>query len=250
MAIAPAADSLKETRLDLCDESRWHPAANIFPVLGDDELNQLADDIKTNGLLEPVVLMDGLVLDGRNRLLACQKAGVTPRFIEWNGECGDPWDYVLSKGARRRHMTASQKACAAVELLPRLEEKARLRQGARTDLGAILPQGSGRAIELVGDLLNVSPTYVKQAKRLKVEHPDLFAAVRVGEISLQEAKDTTAVHCDITVEYQLPHSPKPITSHWHIDLPDAIDCTPRQLVEEMAKALLKTLTTEGWPLPK
>jgi hypothetical protein len=47
---------------------------------------QPADDIRQNGLVEPVALLDGLVLDGRNRLRACEIAGVEPRFVEWRHE--------------------------------------------------------------------------------------------------------------------------------------------------------------------
>jgi ParB-like chromosome segregation protein Spo0J len=58
-----------------------HPAADLFPFMSDDELAELAVDIRAHGLLEPIVLLDGLVLDGRNRLRACEAAGVdTVRF--------------------------------------------------------------------------------------------------------------------------------------------------------------------------
>jgi ParB-like chromosome segregation protein Spo0J len=43
------------------------------------ELRALANDIKANGQLEAIVLYDGKVLDGRNRLAACELAGVEPR---------------------------------------------------------------------------------------------------------------------------------------------------------------------------
>jgi hypothetical protein len=35
---------------------RFHPACTIFPPLPDDELRELADDIATNGLGNPIVL--------------------------------------------------------------------------------------------------------------------------------------------------------------------------------------------------
>ena len=57
----------------------------LFPRLGDAELRQLAADIKANGLLNPVVRHRGKILDGRNRLAACEIAGVKPKFVEWQG---------------------------------------------------------------------------------------------------------------------------------------------------------------------
>jgi hypothetical protein len=57
---------------------KFHPACLAFPLLPDAELRELADDIKLRGLLHPVVLYQGQVLDGRNRLAACEIAGVAP----------------------------------------------------------------------------------------------------------------------------------------------------------------------------
>lgn len=51
-----------------------HPAAAIFPILTGDALAELADDIRANGLRQPIVTFEGQVLDGRNRLAACRLA--------------------------------------------------------------------------------------------------------------------------------------------------------------------------------
>ena len=42
----------KATVAQLGDNPPIHPAASIFPMLSDAELNVLAEDIKTNGLHE------------------------------------------------------------------------------------------------------------------------------------------------------------------------------------------------------
>ena len=54
-----------------------HPSADIFPMISDDELQELADDIKANGLIHPVVIKNNVLIDGRNRLAACKLAGIT-----------------------------------------------------------------------------------------------------------------------------------------------------------------------------
>jgi ParB-like nuclease domain len=91
---------------------KFHPLADIFPLLEGEEFDALVADIKANGLREPVVLYDGKVLDGRNRVRACNAAGVPVRVEEHNEGCGhigDPWSYVVSKNIHRRHLTAAQK---------------------------------------------------------------------------------------------------------------------------------------------
>jgi hypothetical protein len=104
-----------------------HPACKLFPLLGKQELQELADDISENGLQNPIVLLNGKVLDGQNRLAACKLAGVEPRFIEWKGS-GSPLHWVVSQNMMRRHLSASQKAAVALELLPMLEKEAKERQ--------------------------------------------------------------------------------------------------------------------------
>ena len=105
----------------------YHPACLLFPKLTGPALDELAADIKDQGLIEPIVLLDGQVLDGKNRLAACKIAGVKPRFVQWDGD-GSPIEWVISVNLIRRHLTTSQRAAIAHDLLPLLEAEAKQRQ--------------------------------------------------------------------------------------------------------------------------
>jgi hypothetical protein len=66
--------------------SKWrekfkvHPAADVFPEMSDEELKELGEDIGANGLRHSIVFHLGLLIDGRNRLEAMERAGlVSPR---------------------------------------------------------------------------------------------------------------------------------------------------------------------------
>jgi ParB-like nuclease domain len=96
-----------------------HPAAELFPLLAPGELRELAQDIKKNGMVNPVVLTaDGKQLvDGRSRLDACELVGV-PIFNRIDGsplhhQClapgDDPHERAVSLNIRRRHLTTEQK---------------------------------------------------------------------------------------------------------------------------------------------
>jgi len=92
-----------------------HPIADIFPMLEDEELEELADDIKERGLLHPIVLdQEGQILDGRNRLSACNLAGVEPHFTTYEGD--DPGGYALATNINRRHLTKGQQAMIVVKV--------------------------------------------------------------------------------------------------------------------------------------
>src|SRR4051812_4625813 len=120
-------------------EPASHQMANVFPLMGEEELAQLAADIKANGLKEPILLHEGQILDGRNRWKACQMAGVEPRTKAYEG--GEPATHVLSLNLHRRHLTPSQKAAVAVEMLPWFElEASKRRAHGATGWGKVLVQ--------------------------------------------------------------------------------------------------------------
>lgn len=86
-----------------------HPIADLFPMLAEDELTELAADIAERGLLQPIVLdTEGRILDGRNRVAACELAGVEPQFTTYDGD--DPDGYALAVNIARRHLTKGQQA--------------------------------------------------------------------------------------------------------------------------------------------
>ena len=98
-------------------DSLFRRAAAFFPELPPEELTELARDIKERGLLEPIILHKGLILDGRNRYRACQIAGVKPRIEEFDAKAAkrSPEEFVLSRNLRRRHLSVGQKAAIALD---------------------------------------------------------------------------------------------------------------------------------------
>ncbi len=146
-----------------------HPAAELFPLMGDDDLTALASDIKANGLRQPIVLDgEGRLLDGRNRLAACEQAKVEPVFATVNGS--DPVAYVVSLNVKRRNLTASQRAVAAAEATLLRQEKV-----SYSNRGKIAAEFATNEV------------YLRQAWTLVTADRDSVPEVRSGSISLADA---------------------------------------------------------------
>jgi len=159
--------------------SEAHPAADAFPWLPEDELQQLADDIAANGQQYKIVrLPDGRVIDGRNRELACRVAGVEPEYRDEDMGEDDVLAFVLSANVHRRQLTPSQRAMAAAELA----NMGRGRPANQIRTGADL-----NSQENAAKLLDVSQRSVNSAAEVKAKAPELVAAVKDGKLDVKTA---------------------------------------------------------------
>lgn len=50
---------------------KYHEYANFFPAISDSDFRRFKEDIRKNGLNNPIIIHEGTVLDGRNRHKAC-----------------------------------------------------------------------------------------------------------------------------------------------------------------------------------
>lgn len=169
-----------------------HPFADEFPYLSDDETLELAQDIEAHGLLHPVVLFENEILDGRNRLRALAKTNlVSVPVEEYLGD--DPIGYIVSLNLARRHLTTGQRAALAVSALPYYEAAAETRMKAGVQSAQSYPtlnsaEGSkGESAELVAEKFGVGKDSVKKAKALSLNATDLFAEMKQGTRSVNDA---------------------------------------------------------------
>jgi hypothetical protein len=172
-----------------------HPATNLFPMLGEDAMAALVQDIQSHGLIEPVWLYDDpergtVLLDGRNRAKACEAAGVELRTRKYQGD--DPVGFVVSANLRRRNLTPGQLALLALDVEKLFAEEAAKRKaqasgqprGTKSHV-AELPQQKSR--EKAARVVGCAASAVRQAKRVARDAPDLVEQVRDGTMAIDKA---------------------------------------------------------------
>lgn len=153
----------------------FHELANLFPLLEGQAYLELVEDIRANGLIEPIVLFEGAILDGRNRYRACNAAQVSARFETYTGS--DPLGLVISLNLKRRHLSTSQRAMVAANM-------ANISHGGQR---ANLPLDSvGNTA--AADMLNVSERSVKTARSVRDSgEQEYIDKVTSGELTISAA---------------------------------------------------------------
>lgn len=164
------------------------------------EFNFLKENILQEGLLEPIVLYQDKILDGRNRYKACLELGIEPKFILYEGS--NPLSYSISLNLHRRHLTSGQRAILAVEIMGMFEEEAKQNQrnaGVKFGRGKknreqlsqkidepILKPNERKSAHKAALMLKTNRAYVHVAKKI-MSSPVLFQKVKSGSMSLVEA---------------------------------------------------------------
>ena len=172
----------------------FHPLAAVFPLMEGAEFEALVADIKLHGVIEPITLHDGAVLDGRNRYHAARAAGVE-RVPSTKFKGADPLAFVISRNLKRRHLTKSQAAMVALKIETLKHGGKRATAATKQDAQVRLdiePEAPAVTRDEAAALMGVSPRYVDEAKELTRDAPpELVKAVEDGKVSLRSAVKTT-----------------------------------------------------------
>lgn len=153
-----------------------HQYANLFPMMTEAEVSALSADIAEHGLRHPIVLYQGQILDGRNRSLACKRAGVEPTFTEYQGD--DPLGLVISLNIQRRDLTAAQRAIVAARVWIANGDAKPGRKSVKT-----LPITA----ESLSRQFRTTKPSLTQAKAILKDAPDLATQVEACALSLAAA---------------------------------------------------------------
>jgi hypothetical protein len=188
-----------------------HPVAALFPMMDDEKLAELAADIRERGLLYPIVRDDqDRILDGRNREVACQMAGVPPSYAVYQGP--DPAGYALAVNMARRSLRKGQEymireqARRLAEANGQKMQKSALSRGSGeqhglseaaivldfgpSDLAPAVAAGTmplSKAVEEARERKRRQGERESRQAALRAEAPDLAARVDDDQVSPEEA---------------------------------------------------------------
>ena len=179
---------------------KWHEISCLFPMLPEDELGVLSEDIKQFGQRDPIVLFEGHVLDGRNRWMACQLAGVEPITREFEGTNKEALEYVWSTNVARRHLNSGQISIAlakrekldaeyakAVEAMREAAPKRGAAKKSGTNNCTAKKDTSALTDHKIAEANGTNRTYVAKARKIVEASPELAEQVEKGKMTLAQA---------------------------------------------------------------
>ena len=202
-------EKIRDIPLDLIDDFPDHP----FHVRDDDDMVQLIESIKTNGVLTPAVLRqkeDGRyeLVSGHRRKRACELAGLTTLRSEIKDLTRDEAIvYMVESNFQRTTILPSEKAFAY-----KMRLEAMNRQGQRSDLTSTPVVSKLRTNEKLGSEVGESREQIRRYIRLTNLVPELLQLVDEGRIKMRPAVELSYLDedCQRDVALQI----------------DINDCTP------------------------
>jgi hypothetical protein len=161
-------------------ERRSHPAAKVFPLLIDTDTNaweKFYADVRT-GLRFPILIdrpvteTGWLILDGRNRDLACRMLGIEPKYEVVNISDSSAVARVISANLLRRHDDVSVRAAQLAKLLEMLK----------------VENFPTPTVPVAAAAAGISDRSLRDAGRLRRKAPELADQVAKGNISGHAAR--------------------------------------------------------------
>lgn len=201
-------EKIRDIPLDLIDDFPDHP----FHVRDDEDMVQLVESIKANGVLTPAVLRqkeDGRyeLVSGHRRKRACELAGLTTLRSEIKDLTRDEAIvYMVESNFQRTTILPSEKAFAYKMRLEAIK-----RQGQRTDLTS-RPVGTKLSVSKIASNAGDSERQIHRYIRLTNLVPELLDLVDEGRMKMRPAVELSYLDedCQRDVALQI----------------DINDCTP------------------------
>jgi len=189
-----------------------HPVASLVPINNDEHINFLGEDICKNGLKKSIIVTKNRALvDGKNRLLACQMIGVIPT-VKVLKENIEPIIYYHKYNFDSRHLTPNAQTIYAARLIELLAADRCFMEHNFNAIGDKPLTRRNLRKKLIGfavDITGVSARNINKALRVLEFTPKLANEIYSNKIILTNAyKEATEVKEVLTSYSEQKPSPK------------------------------------------
>jgi len=185
-------------------ELKSHPHLELVPPMSEEDYHNLLEDIKRNGILQPIdITYNNVILDGHHRVKAAKELGIKeievriPELLYIDED-----EYFISVALNRRHLTEGQKAVLANNYSKILSEKLNKNKNSdrtRDENRRFLPfsetvseNGNEKEKNDVGRIASerwkVSEWKVRIAHEIEKTAPKVYEKLGSGDLQINEAK--------------------------------------------------------------
>ena len=203
---------MRETKAEYLQIEKLRPfVGHPFKVVDNEEMDQLVESIRTQGVLNPVVVRpiengEYEVISGHRRLHACKKAGMeTIPALVMDMDRDAATIALVDSNLHREHILPSEKAFAY-----KLKLEALKKQGQRTDLTSRQLVGKLETADMIAD--GESGRQVQRYIRLTHLIPEILQMVDNRKIAMTPAVD---------ISYLTPREQADL-----LETMECEDCTP------------------------
>jgi len=189
----------------LISELKLHPHQYLIPPMSEEDYHNLVEDIKRNGILQPIdITYNNVILDGHHRVKAAKELGIKevevriPELLYVDED-----EYLISVAMNRRHLTEGQKAVLANEYRKILSEKVKKQRAVNAIEKRWRPEqkylsetvtgkyNEGQEVDTrkeASDKFKVSEWKVRTVQQIEDKAPDVYEKLHTGELQIHEAK--------------------------------------------------------------
>ena len=164
---------------------------DLIPPLNEEELKLLEESLVADGCESPLIVWNGVIIDGHNRYAICRKHDIPFSIQEKNfSSRDDAMLWMLRNQLGRRNLNNYQRSELALKFEPlfaHASEK-RMLAGKLVDPPQNSAEGSGETRKQIAKMAGVSHDTIKKVKRLH-EHADeeTKSRLRRGEMTVNKA---------------------------------------------------------------
>jgi len=162
---------------------------DLIPPMTPEEKGLLEEDVTANGCRDALVVWEGILLDGHNRLEICQRLKLKYKVTSLEFEDrGEAMLWIINNQFGRRNISMYDRGVLALKVKDIIAAKAKKKQGARTDLLATLPKSEPiNTRATIAEKAGVSERTIAKIETIqKKATPEQIERIKSGDASINQ----------------------------------------------------------------